>query len=829
MQRDSRKIAAILAADVVEYSRLMGADEAGTLAALKSRRAIFQELVREFDGREFGSVGDSLMAEFASAVNAVSCALEIQRRVTAANAALPQAARMQLRIGVNLGDVIEEKGSAFGDAVNVAARLQALTKPGGVLISGPVYDQVHLKVPAHYTNTGAHRVKNIAEPVRTFEVLPSQGPGIAGRIAKFLPRFASWRLRRAALVVVTLAAAIALGQYWREVGTPGAQRSRTGDESSRALAVLPFADVSAAGENAEFLALGLHDELLTLLSRIHGLKVISRTSTARYRGRDKSLGQIGRELGVSRILEGSVQRAGNRIRVNVQLIDASSDQHIWAERYDREISPDSLFQIQGDVAVAIARSMQSALSTQERKDLARVPTDSLEAYQAYLIGKHRMIARTTQGIGEAADYFREAIRLDPDFAPAYVGLADAFFLRSEYGGLSRTEMTAQATPLLDRALALDDRLAPAYTTMGVVRARNADFSGAEAAFRRAIEIDPNNSTAFHWYGDVLLIKSQPEKALPLLRRALELDPLSPAVLATLGQILEALGQFKDALKQYRKIIEIEPDSPLGYLMVGHYERFVNGRFDEAVRSYHQSVVRDPGNATVQASLGLAYLNLGDSVEAAAWIHRAVDQGRDQYWPVAAAMRLALWEHRDADVRHLADQLRDMSPQANDPLLGRVHLGDYREIVSLHADRFPELFCSGEQRVSRENLFQAINLSLARQQTGEDDCATRMLSGALEVMSRMPRLGSFGFGIADVEVLSRLGRTESALITLRQAIDSGWRANWNWWLQGERNPHLIALRRNPEFGSMMNEVRHEMATQLAHVQEMADKGELASEP
>ena len=592
----------------------------------------------------------------------------------------------------------------------------------------------------------------------------------------------------------------------------------------RVIAVLPFADLSLSEENGEFLALGLHDELLTVLSRIRGLKVISRTSTARYRNSKKSLSQIGEELGAGAILEGSVQRAGGRIRVNVQLIDASSDQHVWADRYDRDISTATLFEIQGDIAVSIARAMQYALSEQDQTELARVPTDNLEAYQAYLLGKYRVIARTTAGIDTAANYFREAIRLDPDFAPAYVGLADTFILSSDYGGMSTAEMTARATPLLEKALALDDRLASAYTSMGVIRSRNADFFGAEAAFKRAIQAAPSNSTAFHWYGDVLLItRSQPEAALPLLQHALELDPLSPSVIATLGQVHEALGQFDDALMQYRKVIEIEPASPIGYLLVGHFERFVNGRLDEAVRWYHDSIARDSGNAAARASLGLCYLDLGDAGMAATWIHSALGEGHNQYWPVAAAMRLGLWERRDSEVRNMADRLGEMSPRTNDSLLGRLHLGDYRELISLYADRYPDLSCSGEARVSRENLFQAINLSLARQETGDSECATRLLYGTLDVISRMPRLGSFGFGIADVEVQVRLGRPEAALSTLRQAIDSGWRANW--WLQGERSPHLSTIRGNPEFRAMLDEIRADMAAQLAHVREMDREGRL----
>ena len=332
MVKDSRKIAAILAADVVEYSRLMGADEPGTLAALKIRRAVFDELVKEFDGREFGSVGDSLMAEFPSAVNAVLCAQAIQQRTEEENASLPAARRMHLRIGVNLGDVIEENGSAFGDAVNVAARLQSLAKPGGLLISRSVYDQVHLKVQARFIDAGTRQVKNIEEPVRTFEVLPAEAAGFAGRISAFFARVTSRRVRRAAGAVVVLAAAVALGLLVRELALPRtAERlgavlgSRDTEPMQYSIAVLPFVNMSGDPRN-DYLGDGLSEELSNRLTRNPELRVAARTSAFAFKGKNVDVTEIADKLGVRYVVEGSVKWQAGRIRITAALVEGAAGQ-----------------------------------------------------------------------------------------------------------------------------------------------------------------------------------------------------------------------------------------------------------------------------------------------------------------------------------------------------------------------------------------------------------------------------------------------------------------------------------------------------------------------
>ena len=315
MVRDSRKIAAILAADVVDYSRLMGADEAGTLAALAIRRGFFDTLVQEFDGRVFGSVGDSLMAEFASAVNAVQCAQAIQDCIANENAALPPAGRMSLRIGVNLGDVIESGDTVAGDAVNVAARLQALAKPGGVLISGAVYDQVHLKIPARFIAAGTRHVKNIPEPVRTFEVLPAAAPGPAGRLADFFAHLLSRRVLRAIAIGGAVGIALGLGLFWRELPVPttGESLGELLDAQAplpNSIGVLPFLNIGGDPRD-DYLGDGLADELSTRLAKIPELRVASRTSTFAFRGKELSADRIASLLGVSYVVEGSVRRQGN--------------------------------------------------------------------------------------------------------------------------------------------------------------------------------------------------------------------------------------------------------------------------------------------------------------------------------------------------------------------------------------------------------------------------------------------------------------------------------------------------------------------------------------
>jgi class 3 adenylate cyclase/TolB-like protein/tetratricopeptide (TPR) repeat protein len=625
VQRDSRKIAAILAADVVEYSRLMGADEAGTLAALKSRRAIFEELVREFHGREFGSVGDSLMAEFGSAVNAVSCALELQQRVAAANAALPQAARMQLRIGVNLGDVIEEKGSVFGDAVNVAARLQALAKPGGVLISGAVWDHVHLKVRARYVAAGKRQVKNIAEPVRTFEVLPPQGPGVAGRIAGFLPRVASWRVRRAALVVATLAAAIALGQYWREIPLPGTGRNlgaflqpQEAEAAPNTIAVLPFVNMSGHTGD-DYLGDGLAEELSNRIARIPGLQVAARTSTFAFKGKQLGVGEIAARLGVRYVIEGSVRREASFVRVNAALVEAASGTRRWTNSFESQ-SGDFLA-IEGNIGAQLQTALETLLGTPGRTPAQLPRGGNSVAYDYFLQG--RAYLRDKKGLTSldaAEQLFQRALAEQPDFARAWAGLCEMQVER--YSLLRETALVTEAEDACNRARALDSSAQEVYEAEGRLRLETGDAAGAEAAYRKALALVPQSPDVLMGLGAALADGGKTGEAEATLRRAITAQPRYAAAHSAYAIFLFRRGRAAEAIAAFERATALEPDNAIAFSNLGGLYLYT-GDFDRAAPAFARSLALKPDGANY-SNAGTALYYRGRYREAAEMFREATE-------------------------------------------------------------------------------------------------------------------------------------------------------------------------------------------------------------
>ncbi|MFQ5478851.1 MAG: adenylate/guanylate cyclase domain-containing protein [Candidatus Krumholzibacteriia bacterium] len=415
--RVDRKLAALLSADVVGYSRLMARDEVATLKTLNAHRAVMGDLVGRYGGRVVNAVGDNLLAEFGSVVDAVACAIAIQDQLGARNADLPAEAKMEFRIGVHLGDVMVEGEDVYGDGVNIAARLEALAEPGGICISATVYEQVRRKLECRFEDLGEQMVKNIPDPVRVYRV--RKGEDFVAERPRTKPR-----LQPALVVGLTVLLGAVAWAGWRILAPDVVQRASTPSRAPiESLAVLPLDNFSADPEQ-QYFADGMTEALISDIARIASLRVISRTSVMQYKEARQPISEIARDLDVDAIIEGSVFRAGETVRITVQLIDARRDQHLWSQSYQRELR--DVLRVQSEVAQAVAHEVDATLTPQEQARLRNVGPVHPEAYQAYLKGKYFFQKDTPSDHRLALEYFEEAIRLDPDYAAAYAALADAY-------------------------------------------------------------------------------------------------------------------------------------------------------------------------------------------------------------------------------------------------------------------------------------------------------------------------------------------------------------------------------------------------------------------
>jgi TolB-like protein/class 3 adenylate cyclase len=469
--RMDRKLAAIMAVDVVGYSRLVGADEAGTLARVKAhRKELAEPLIAEHHGRVVKLTGDGALVEFASAVDAVECAVALQAGMAEREAAEPEARRIRYRIGINIGDIVLEDGDIFGDGVNVAARLEGLAEPGGICIARNVYNQVKAKLDLAFEPMGEHRVKNIAEPVTVYRVLP--GPGA---MAKTRPMAIARALRRyrpaviAAAVVLLLVAGATVG--WYALWQPG--EPLPADQPS--IAVLPFDNLSGDAATGR-LADGTTEDIITDLARFAYLDVIARNSTLPYKDKPVDVRQIGKELNVRYVLEGSIQRQADRVRVTAQLIDAAAGAHVWSERWDRPAQ--DLFAVQTELAESVANRIggHGLVEAAGRETAKRKRPENLTAYDLYLLGieaKHRL---TEESLQEAVRLFQRALELDPQLARAWTGLAWAYVLTANFGGPDRAVLIQKQLDAARRAVQLDPMDAEAHCALADAVGNMGDFA-----------------------------------------------------------------------------------------------------------------------------------------------------------------------------------------------------------------------------------------------------------------------------------------------------------------------------------------------------------------
>jgi adenylate cyclase len=588
----TRRLAAILAADVAGYSRLMGADEEGTLERLKAlRRELLDPKIAEHRGRIVKTTGDGMLVEFASVVDAVRCAVAVQQAMPERDIGIAADNRIELRIGINLGDVIVEGDDLYGDGVNIAARIEALADAGGVFVSNTVHDHVRDRLPFLFEDLGEQQVKNITRPVRVYRIrvpLAQLGADAPGSILS------------------------------RSAGEDAERKRHEAGEDTRALplpdkpsvAVLPFVNMSGDPEQ-EFFTDGIAEDVITAMARYPSLFVIARNSSFTYKGRTVDVKQVGRELGVRYVLEGSVRKAGNRIRVTAQLVEAETGKHVWAERYDRELS--DIFAVQDEITEAVTIAIAPAIAGAEQQRAMRNPPGSLDAWAAYQRGLWHASKATTEDNASAQRFFQQAIDLDPAFSGAYVGLAMAQTQAANFQTLGRAETMRSTEALARRAIALDGADAEARSLLSGTLFCRADYEGALAEAELALAMTPNLAFAHHMLGAALIFSGHPKEGLIALEKSIRLDPRDPRSDLRLNQM--ALGLYFS--RDYAAAVEVAKRAIRSYPDFAHPYRWLAaalgqlGRTEEATEALEKAITVVPGAFEARVRERVPWMRPGD--------------------------------------------------------------------------------------------------------------------------------------------------------------------------------------------------------------------------
>ena len=578
-----RKLAAILSADVEGYSRLMDEDEEATVRTLNSYRTAISNLVQKFRGRIVDTPGDNILVEFTSVVDAVSCALDIQKELAEQNAELPDERKMQFRIGVNLGDVIEEEGRIYGNGVNIAARLEGLADAGGICISGNAFGQVKGKLSLGYQFVGEQTVKNIPDPVRAYKVLMDERD--AGKLIDIEKKASKSRWLEVAAVILFVVFGLIIYQFYSRqpaIEPASVEKMAYPLPDKPSIAVLPF-DNMAANPEREFLGDALTDQIINGLSKIPNLFVISRNSSFTYKGKPVKVQKVAEELGVQYVLEGSVQRSTDRVRITAQLIDAITGRHKWSESYDRDM--EDIFAIQDDITMAITKALNIELGEGEQaRHWHEHSTTNLKAYLKYLEGQNYFNRATKEDKTRARQLFEEALALDPDWASPYAFIGFAHYLDARYGWVeSRAESIKKA------------------------------FQHAQ----KAIELNENSDTAHLVIGAVYVVKRQHEKAITEAERVIDINPNGSSANAFMAGTLGCAGRWQEGIGYAKKAVRLAPFPPVGYLWILGRAYFMTDQYDKAVETFKKAVHMNPDYLVARAFLAASYSSLDRQEEAAA--------------------------------------------------------------------------------------------------------------------------------------------------------------------------------------------------------------------
>ena len=595
------------------------------------------------------------------------------------------------------------------------------------------------------------------------------------------------------------------------------------------IAVLPFANRSADESDAFFVD-GMHDDLLTQLAKISALKVISRTSVLQYRDTEKSMKVIGDELGVTTLLEGGVQRAGDRIRINVQLIDANTDEHIWAETYNRELTVDNIFEIQEEISKEIAGALHAALSPDEEKRISDRPTQNLLAYEAYLVGRQRLATRNLDDIAESIKYFEAAIAEDDNFAEAYIALAEARIVQNNGGVLSLEDMLDYVRPLVAKIESIDREVGMAYAVIGGLAEYEGNLQRALAYYQRAIEVSPNNTTAHVWLGLFHQnFTGNFDEALRLYDVARELDPVSTLAKYNYAAHLANLGGRDEALDVLQKAVEDAPGNATARSFYGEVLAYSFGRFADALREMQRATVLDD---SITSYVGFLYSALGDFDSARVWHKAYAREYPDASFAKSLELRLLQADGQLLAAAEIAEKMLGFSRDTiYEPELLRA-LRDYNISVDnqnaaldWYRKIFPELLRE-DPDVNRANIMAAVDLALLLNMAGREDELLVLAEKSLDLMDSMPRMAFTGLGLLDVELYAILGDRDSAIASLQEANNAGLVAYVDLELH---YPNLANIAGDAEFQRVIGLIQDRVRSELNKVREMENAGRLAKTP
>lgn len=589
---------------MVGYSALTQENEALALDLLNEHRKILRPLFEKHEGKEIETAGDSFFVEFNSAVEATICAIEIQAALHERNNSEAKKRQILLRIGLHIGDVVYVDKHVHGDGVNIAARMEPLAKPGGICISEDVARQIRNKVEFPVLKLAKEKLKNISMPVEVYcIVLPWLKPDerVKGTFSR--KKTAFYASLFISLIVISILV-IFIKNF----------PSQAVSKLNFRLAVLPLANIGN-DSTEEYFTDGMTEELISSLSKISGLDVIARTSILKYKATNKDIAQIGDELMVGRILEGSVRRSANKVRITVQLINVSTQDHLWSEEYDRELK--DVFMIQSEIARDVAKELKVRLVSSERQQLEKTNTQNMFAFQEYLVGEHFLNQRTPESIQTAIIHFEESTKLDTAFALSYTSLAYCYTLIgvAGYGSIRRNVAEMKAKKAVMKALWIDESLAEAHAALGYIKFRiDWDWKGAEKELRRAIELKPGYSTAHEWYALFLAVHARLDEALKEIQIAYQLDPRSPSVNTGLARIYHFRNESDKALTQIAKTLELDSNYAEAHFTEA-MTYFKIKEYAKAALKLEKAAELSGRRPVMLGTLGKVYLKLGRIEEA----------------------------------------------------------------------------------------------------------------------------------------------------------------------------------------------------------------------